>query len=354
MAVVLLFLSFLYPTLHGTGEYSYVKVSTFIFRRVIVYNFLAFAVAKKHEEKACTEYFIYYYALTHAAYVTGTLLLVFIPPLNTAWFSVFANSTSNEKVLGAFGYTFRTGWLGFSGYRLTLGCTLSCIMLCYMFFKGNEKFRLDKKYFAPVFILCFLGNLFYGRSGLVVTVIAVFIELVVWNSRNIMIFVKFTAAAVLMFLIVYMCRDLPVMSDWYIWALKPFENLIETGSFNNKSVDNLQHMFFMPEFDTILFGDGYYTVGGLYYMHTDSGIMRNILFWGILGSFLSYEMTVASMIYLKDLSKILFAIMVASFAFFEYKGDVYYEYASLFLAASFTENYRRKITDDKRYYEYVP
>lgn len=98
---------------------------------------------------------MYYYALTHAIYVIGTLLLVFIPSLKTFWFSVFEEVVSSEMLSESFGYTFRIGWQGFSGYRLTLHCTLSCIFLLYLFYVGKRNFQINKKILLICYILCF-------------------------------------------------------------------------------------------------------------------------------------------------------------------------------------------------------
>ena len=45
----------------------------------------------------------------------------------------------------------------------------------------------------------------------------------------------------------------------------------------------------MPELPTLLIGDGKYTMpGGYYYMSTDVGFMRAILYFGIFGCLLNY------------------------------------------------------------------
>ncbi len=38
---------------------------------------------------------------------------------------------------------------------------------------------------------------------------------------------------------------------------------------------------------------------------------------------------------------LLFLLVIGSFAAFEYKGDMYYEYITLFLSVSFVETLRR-------------
>lgn len=50
----------------------------------------------------------------------------------------------------------------------------------------------------------------------------------------------------------------------------------------------LNRMLFIPDFKTILIGDGRYTENELYYMETDAGIMRPLLFGGLIFAFLRY------------------------------------------------------------------
>jgi len=342
MAVFLIILAYVYPIVHGTHDYSYIKVAFFIFRKLIIYLFLACMIVKEYKERASFEHFIYYYAITHAIYVIGTLLLVFIPGLKQFWFDIFMDQTGNSTIYESFGYTFRIGWQGFSGYRLTLHCTFCCIFLFYLYFVGGKTLHLNFRQFVPVYILCFLGNMFYGRSGLVVSGLASLTGLFVWNRRHFRNVMMFTFIIVLSLIILYSMRNISFISDWYSWAMDPITNLLKYGSFHSPSVNSLNKMVFMPDWKTILLGDGYFTYDGHYYMSTDSGLMRNILFWGIIGMIFSYGMTIYSIMDLKKKNGLLCFLMLITFALFEYKGDVYYEFVALLLSASFVESIRNK------------
>ena len=62
-------------------------------------------------------------------------------------------------------------------------------------------------------------------------------------------------------------------------------NKQETGNFTTSSTNALfNNMYFTVEEKTFLVGDGrYINKDGSYYMYTDAGYMRNILYFGILG-----------------------------------------------------------------------
>ncbi|MCM1439639.1 MAG: hypothetical protein NC131_10655 [Roseburia sp.] len=342
LAMLLILLGCVYPILHRTHDYSYVKITFYIFRKLIIYLFLGCILVKKYKEKASFEHFIFYYSIVHAIYVIGTIILVFVPNLKQIWFSIFMGQDRLEQMQASYGYTFRVGWQGFSGYRLTLHCTFCCIFLLYLYFVGGKTLRLNFKQFIVTYMLCLLGNMFYGRSGLVVSIVVSIIGIFVWNIKHIHKLLLFICVLGISLLFIYSLRDITQFSDWYRWMSNPVINFFKYGSFKSASFNSLKQMVFMPKWETILFGDGYFTLNGLYYMETDSGIMRNILFWGIIGMIISYGMTIYSIWDLKRKNWLLCILMLFTFAVFEYKGDVYYEFVALLLSASFIESMRNR------------
>ena len=337
LSVLLVVMSLAYPTYHGTYDYSYLTVATFVFRKIIVFLFLICMLAKRYGMNTSTELFMYYYALTHAMYVIGTLILVVFPQVKNIWFTIFAEVTASSELLKSYGYTFRIGWQGFSGYRLTFHCTICCLFLLYLYFVNNSNFHINYFQFIVTFSLCLLGNMFYGRSGLVLTILVSLAALLIWNRMH---FIRVLSSVVVLSMLglgIYSLRDSPLISDWYYWVSKPISNLITTGSFNNYSVDNMKNMVFVPEIRTIVLGDGRFTQYGHYYMNTDSGIVRNILFWGLGGALVSYGMTLFSFARLWKRNELLALLLMTIFAVFEVKGDVYYEIVTLLLAISFID-----------------
>lgn len=342
LCAVMLPLCVAYPMLHETGDYSYIPTATFVFRKLLIYVFLACMLVKRYQERASAELFYYYFALATAIYVIGTLCLVFIPGLRGFWLSIFRETIERSGNLSeSFGYTFRIGWQGFAGFRVTFRCTLSCLFALYLFYSDGSKIRLKRPVFLALYGLCLLGNMFYGRSGLAVTLAFSAAAAVIWNRRHVQNCLWFALWGMLFLGCVWALREVPVISDWYIWMSKPFINLFTTGHFDNVSLSALVDSTFMPDWETIFFGDGYYTFEGTYYMGTDSGVMRNVLFWGIAGALVSYGATFCAVWDVRRKSLLLFFLIIGSFAAFEYKGDMYYEYITLFLSVSFVETLGR-------------
>jgi hypothetical protein len=77
-------------------------------------------------------------------------------------------------------------------------------------------------------------------------------------------------------------------------------------------------------FDTALIGDGrYVNSDGSYYMHTDSGYFRNILFWGIPGLLLiiAYQFVFFKFSKTKPTTKLLTILLIIFILVLEIKGE---------------------------------
>lgn len=338
-AVFLLLLSLLSIALHETGDYSHLIVSSYFFRKAIIYMFLLCVILKKTEKEKAAYYFMYYFALTHVVHVICTLLFVLIPSIQETWFSIFVKEVSSESLLNSYGYTFRLGWQGFAGFRLTLYCTISIIFTLFLRYGSNEK-PISAIQFLVLFLGCILGNMFYGRSGVIVSSIVTIAAILYWNRKNIKRIILFCSLPIIIVVSLNTLKDVPVFSDWYRWMSTPIINLLSTGDANNASFDRLQEMsqIEIPE-STIMFGDGYYKKDGHYYMQTDVGYLRNILFWGVFGFILSYLFTAYSLFSLKKMSKLMIIQLMIVFLIFEYKGAVYYEFPPIIFALSIAMNY---------------
>lgn len=329
---LLIVLSFGIPFLYETGDYSYLLTATFILRKFIIYTFLLMVIWKKYREKSSVDHFIYYFSIATALYVLSTLLLVMIPSLRSFWLDV-TTSEFEKGLLDSYGYTMRVGWQGYSGFRCTFRCTLSVIFLMYLLLTKSSCLHIKKRRLFLLLIFTFAGNTFYGRSGLMISLITVVIALIMSGSIGVKYTIHFTFIAAIGLILVYILGNTSTgLHDWYIWMSTPFKNLFTTGSFNNYSVNNLvDNMLFMPDVNTIIFGDGYYTdpLTKSYYMQTDSGLMRQILFWGLMGMTVSYGCIIVFLSNFKRKYRILGFALLLSIIIFEIKGEVYYEFLPL-------------------------
>ena len=341
LLILLILLSIVYPTIYSTNEYSYIRVTTFVFRKIFVYIFLISILVKHYKKTVSIEYFMYYFSMVQALYVVGTMALVFVPGLKSLWFSLFDEVIESDELMQSFGYTFRIGWQGFSGFEFTIFCSVSCLFLLYLYYERNVEINITRYQFFVPFFLCLLGNMFYGRSGLVVTIFSSAIGLIAWNKAD---FIKIVRIVIIMFAFtfgIYLLRNVGIFKEWYYWMSNPIINLFTTGSFNNISISTTHDMIFNPGFKTILWGDGYYTKDGHYYMLTDSGFMRSILFWGIFGTVICYLTTIISLSEVKKKSTILYILLLGSFLAFEYKGHMYFYFILIMLAMTYVDSLKK-------------
>ena len=337
---ILILLSLIIPVVYETNDFSYVKITSIFFKSTIIMLCLLTVIIKKHGYKKQLQYFVYYYAIAQLVYVVGTLVLALSPSVQNTWFSFFTKSVNSAERLNYYGYTFRIGWQGFSGFRSTLHCTIALAFALYLRINPKEKY-INGFQFLLLFLGSISGNLFYGRSGLSVSVIILIIMLFCLKKERIMTIAKISVLSVLILLCINSLKDLPMFNKWYNWMSTPFVNLIETGDMDNGSVSRLQEMSKTRiEPTTVLVGDGYFMKDGRYYMHTDIGFMRIILFWGLIGAIPTYYLVAKSLYDVKGISKILAVQLLTIFLVFEYKGDVYYEFVPLITVMVFAMNNR--------------
>jgi len=115
------------------------------------------------------------------------------------------------------------------------------------------------------------------------------------------------------------------------WAFEPLLNFAEGRGFTSSSSVNLvQDMLFVPSLSQFLFGDGVYTdkYGG-YYMGTDSGLLRSVLFGGFLMLSMTIFPYVAMLIYSANSRHFIFGrklsiVMMIVVAFIlQVKGEIF-------------------------------
>lgn len=330
---IALTLSAIVPTLHGTYDYTYINVILGIYRKAIICTFLFLLTGEKHKQNDIVELFMLCYILANALYVFSTVAFIIMPSLKTVWSSILQLNLRQRNLLTAYGYAGRFGWSGFSGFRNTIDCTLSAVFCTYLYAGARREIRINSAQYVVLLLICAVGNMFYGRSGVVASALCVFGGLILYKKITIKLCVEVFLTVLSAFAAIsYLKSQIRAINDWYIWASTPFINLFKTGSFNNYSADHLLNdMIFMPEPKTFWFGDARYVdpTDGYYYMHTDVGFMRQILFWGVILTALMYGFWLFSIMCMKR--DMVFKLMCfAMCIIFEIKGETYYELLPLF------------------------
>ncbi|MCM6844200.1 hypothetical protein NE293_05875 [Latilactobacillus curvatus] len=104
------------------------------------------------------------------------------------------------------------------------------------------------------------------------------------------------------------------------WALEFYYKFQATGQASTSSTSVLKTMYFNVKNSTLLFGDGRYTnQDNTYYMHTDAGYMRNILFFGLIGLLFLIAFQMLFFDWRKDIQLNLF--LIVAILIFHIKGE---------------------------------
>lgn len=185
-----------------------------------------------------------------------------------------------------------------------------------------------------LFSLIFFAGLTAGRTSIIGSIFA-FLYLIFhsgFNSRIILSFLyrssKFSILLITLALIVPTLFNIKfdILDRFLNFAFEFFYQYSETGDASIQSTQILQRMYWLPDLNTILLGDGLYrNADGTAYMHTDAGYMRNILFFGILGTlFVSFAHVIYSYFILinSDNDKVFTLLMLLLVFLLHYKGDV--------------------------------
>lgn len=341
---ILLFLSFAYPTVHNTYDFSYVEVVLAVLRKFIILLFLFLILYNKYEDCDIISLFMKYYVLANILYVFGTIVFIAVPSLKGFWIANFGIVGARDDVLDSYGYIGRFGWAGYSGFRNTLDCSISILFIIFLRNRNLQGFSTTPT--IGCIAICLIGNLLYGRVGILTSFLIVVIGLLDSHQINYKaIFVGSIALLISYYLIRYGVTHNELLKEWYIWFSTPIINLFTTGQLNNYSADHLfNEMIFLPNSSTLLFGDGMYTAtDGHYYMNTDSGFMRQILFWGLFGTALSYGLTVLSIFKVINNNHLLKILFLVTLVVFEIKGEVFYEIWPLVFVIGLWGNVERTI-----------
>jgi hypothetical protein len=221
----------------------------------------------------------------------------------------------------------RWGLAGFSGFRHTIMCSMGIIFNIFLLIQKKE--TSIKDCFSIIILL--MGNVFYGRSGLIISLTCIFIYFIyeIFIRKKYKLVLAINCFLLFIFFIFLYLRCIPEFDSWYKWSMAPIESLMK-GRIGNYETDYMfNEMYFIPELSTLFLGDGYWTApsGVGYYMKTDVGYMRPMLFFGIIPQLFCYFLPILTLTYIyiqRREFKLLSFLLTLLIFIFELKGEVHY------------------------------
>lgn len=198
------------------------------------------------------------------------------------------SSSSVERMLSKYSGARGLGLTTFTAFGLSIILGLQLLVLCYSYVKNYISTHL----FIVTLVLSTIASLSAGRTaflGLLLGLIT--LAFTKKSSRNLILsVVGFTLSIMYLLTIDVKSIESPSLSVLYNYALEPILNYKSGQGLATTSTVGLQNMYFKLTNNQFFFGDGLYSgPDGTYYLGTDAGYMRFILFYGVFASVLLYS-----------------------------------------------------------------
>lgn len=192
-------------------------------------------------------------------------------------------------------------------------------------------------------VLLLIGAMLASRTSIILLCPAFFY--LIFNMRRPNVRLFFLLLLILIFFVVFyvLYNDLSKEVDYLIeWGTEVFRSVLGKGNSHKiHSVEILEKFYWLPEVKTFLFGDCKYIAddGVLYYMNTDAGYMRMLLYMGfILCSFLYFVILIFYYNIILNIKQsfnsktgFYFLFLFLSFFIVQYKGNLFSDGKSFFI-----------------------
>jgi len=254
------------------------------------------------------------------------LMLVF-PKLQSFIFTFIDTNGAHERFKGD--YRFRAiGLTGFASYSMAVCQSFGMFLFFYLwrFEQSKHEFILS----VALFLLVLVSSILSARTSFLFIVpfviIGLFFALVFplkvmrRKIKNIFLISLFLFS---LLLVTFSSIESEGARRLWSWAFELVINLFESGELTTASTESLKTLFFMPDMNTFLFGDGrYISEDGSYYMNTDVGYLRIDLYGGLFGSLLFYLPFIYLFFLLYKWKRVVFGRLLAS-AFLAFSAIVF-------------------------------
>lgn len=277
--VLLISLSIVFSLAHGTMDYTFTSILFAQLIHLILGSFLICLLYIKYKIK--TSDIIKYIIVCYILQSFIELIASFIPSIASIM-KYFTGGDLQDRYNGVRGLalTSAAGW--------SLGLTFGIVFILF-----SKRYLIASQNSKNVTMLLILvsGCFFAGRTGLVGLILGL-VYFILNNKILSSISIVLKIVIFVIFLIAVVFIVFPEYFEFannYIlpFALEPIYNFIEGKGLTSKSTDRLDAMWDINISDNVfLIGTGHLIeYDGQYFMHTDVGVLRNILYWGIIGYF---------------------------------------------------------------------
>lgn len=260
------------------------------------------------------------------------IILMLLFPTFKEFIQSFIRSDSQLERMSSYNGIRGLGLTGFVAFGFSIMMGVLFPIFCYWI---KYYARMMDSLKIVFIILCIISCLSAGRTSILGVLIGLFV-LIYSHRANLNYIIRFLKVNFILFFVfmvvfffIFNNDDIYRVAYYYSrYVFQSIWNYIEYGSFSVNSLEHLDTMYFYPNNLNWFIGNGHYTNDdGTYYMNTDAGYMRFILFFGLIGSLILYSMFLFFSMYIisktkKPALKILLIMILFSSFIYHYKGEV--------------------------------
>ena len=318
------------PLIHGTMDFSYLGEFITIVTAGLYCLAICVRICKTEGEDELSEKFMRIFIYAMVLYVFSSIIAIVFPPYREFILKTVSMSDYARGVIQVEKYRTRIGFAGLSVYSSGIKCALANLFVLFFAFKRlRERKKISFKIWFS-YVLTILGEFLYSRTSLLLSIIlfVVFVFLVLTKLGRVTLFLKFVLLGVFIVLFaILLIGQFEGDNASLAWQLEVLVNMLNGRGFNATSLNIMKRMAFVPSIPTLLFGDGRYAgVNGGYYMSTDLGYMRSILYYGLFGFLFVVILVVITLKTIPGIRKepeyrMLAIMSFIAFVVFEIKGE---------------------------------
>ena len=318
------------PLIHGTMDFSYLGEFITIVTAGLYCLAICVRICKTEGEDELSEKFMRIFIYAMVLYVFSSIIAIVFPPYREFILKTVSMSDYARGVIQVEKYRTRIGFAGLSVYSSGIKCALANLFVLFFAFKRlRERKKISFKIWFS-YVLTILGEFLYSRTSLLLSIIlfVLFVFLVLTKLGRVTLFLKFVLLGVFIVLFaILLIGQFEGDNASLAWQLEVLVNMLNGRGFNATSLNIMRRMAFVPSIPTLLFGDGRYAgVNGGYYMSTDLGYMRSILYYGLFGFLFVVTLVVITLKTIPGIRKepeyrMLAIMSFIAFVVFEIKGE---------------------------------
>lgn len=265
---------------------------------IVLYSFSAFFVVDLIHK--ASDSFSFYTLLEWILYITLiqailSLIIFFIPSLKEIYLDIIKRQNELAEHAAIRESAFRlmaVSKIQYANMAVMYGIALLGAVTL-PFSKESKLYKRKLLYFTSLIIIVVAGVLTARTFFLILICVLLYLWYLLWKKNGLISILKVLLTVFIILILFFSGMSLLEDSKYistYKWAFEWYFSLLENGTFETSSTNNLKSMFIFPDnVKTWLIGDGRLNAAnGGFYKNTDVGYFRNLFYWGIIGSLLFY------------------------------------------------------------------